>query len=67
MPNGDSEKKEACLTYTETRPEYLGEECVWCEGCEIHQCEVKSVAVLQNHDFEDCSPTKGTDTTGLFL
>lgn len=57
LPNGGSQKKEICLTATDSRPEFEGQECVWCEkDCQgKHQCEVKSYAQpIEN--YRDCSP-----------
>merc|ERR1719367_2199060 len=57
LPNGGSQKRETCLTATDSRPEFAGQECVWCEkDCQgKHQCEVKSHA-NPSANFKDCSP-----------
>ena len=57
LPNGGSQKRETCLTAKDNRPDFAGQECVWCEkDCQgKHQCEVKSYA-HPSANFKDCSP-----------
>ena len=63
LPNGGSQKRETCLTATDNRPQFAGQECVWCEkDCEgKHQCEVRSRA-QPIANYVDCSP-KGINCT----
>merc|ERR1711962_944505 len=57
LPNGGSRRRKTCLTATDNRPQFAGQECVWCEkDCQgKHQCEVKSYAQpIEN--YANCSP-----------
>jgi len=57
LPNGGSQNRETCLTTTDSRPEFAGQDCVWCvKDCQgKHQCEVKSFAD-PSANYIDCYP-----------